>query len=366
MSTDLQPVTRPVRQPVAPPLAVYTDMEDLDPSVGIELLEDHGYRVEYLQTTDPDAIVAGAQQAEALLVGYATVTATMMDALPNLKIIALVSSGFDNVDLEAARERDIWVTNLPGLAAEEVASHALALALAVLRELAFFNDKTAQGDWLSRPQLAPPRLSQTTLGLVGLGRIGSNVAQQARGLFGEVIGYDPHLPDTPETSARLASLGVRRVALKDLLAISGVVSLHLPLTAESHHLIDADALSAMPHGSALVNVSRGQLVDPDALLQAIERGHLRGAALDVLDSEPAPADHILVGHPRILVTPHVAYLSDITLREYVRVQAQNVVSFKERGTPDYPIVSVPARPKDISPTRHPLAGEQDEQEGHPA
>ncbi len=321
------------------PLAVYTDAEDLDPTIGIELLRAHGYRVEYLGTTDPEAIVAGAREATALLVGYAEISAEMMAVLPQLEIIALASSGVDNVDLDGAREHGICVANLPALAAEEVAGHAVALALALLRELPFFADRAAQGDWLSRPPVAPVRLSETRLGLVGLGQIGSVAARQAQGLFGEVVGYDPHLPDTPETAARLAALGVHRVSLEELLASAGVVSLHLPLTEQTHHLIDAAALARMPAGSTLVNVSRGGLVDPVALRDALDRGHLRGAALDVLDVEPAPVDHPLVGHPRVLLTPHVAYLSDHTLREYVRVQAQNVVSYGERGVPDHTVVA---------------------------
>jgi phosphoglycerate dehydrogenase-like enzyme len=322
-------------------LAVYTDADDLDPTPGIELLEAHGFQVDYLRTTDPEMIVAGARNATALLVGYARISAETIAALPQLKIIALASSGTDNVDLDAAADHGVWVANLPALAAEEVASHALALALALLRELPFFAGRAAQGDWLSRPPVPPVRVSATRLGLVGLGHIGSVVAQQARNLFGEVVGYDPHLPDTPETAQRLASLGVRRVELQELVTTSGVVSLHLPLTAETHHLIDATALAAMPSGSTLVNASRGGLVDPDALRAAIDRGHLRGAALDVLDVEPPPPGHPLVGHPRVLLTPHVGYLSDHTLREYIRVQAQNVVSFHERGTPDH-VVAAPA------------------------
>jgi phosphoglycerate dehydrogenase-like enzyme len=330
------------------PLAVYTDAEDLDPTPGIELLEAHGFRVEYLRSTDAEAIVAGAQEAEALLVGYAEMSADVIAALPNLRIIALASSGVDNVDLDAARAHGVWVANLPPLAAEEVAGHALALALSLLRELPFFADRAAAGDWLSRPAYAPARTSATRLGLVGLGHIGGVTARQAAGLFAEVVGYDPYLPDSPATTQRLEALGVRRVCLEELLATSGVVSLHLPLTDETHHLVDAAALATMPAGSTLVNVSRGGLVDPDALRAAVDSGHLRGAALDVLDVEPPQAGHPLVGHPRILVTPHVGYLSDHTLRDYVRVQAQNVVSFRERGAPDH-VALAPSTPEHAAP-----------------
>jgi phosphoglycerate dehydrogenase-like enzyme len=326
------------------PVAVYTDMEDLDYSAGVALLEDNGYDVRYLGTQDPAVIADQAKDAEALLVGYAPVTAEVMDAIPGLKIIALVSMGFDNVDLVAAKERGIWVSNIPGVATEEVASHALALALAVTREIPFFQGRVAEGDWNARPDGMVFRLSQERLGLIGLGRIGSRLGELASGVFGEVIGYDPYLPDTPATREMLAKAGIRRTGLEEVLAESAVVSLHMPLTEETHHIINAESLSTMRPGSYLVNVSRGQLIDDEALRTAVDSGHIRGAALDVLDVEPAPADHPLMGHPRILVTPHVGFLSDYTLAEYIRIQAQNVISRARSGAPDTPLF-------ELAPTR---------------
>lgn len=334
MSTNHSPAS-PVRG--TRPLAVYTDMEDIDHAAGAALLEQHGYEVRYLGTQDPATIAAKAVDAEALLVGYASITAEVMDAIPGLKIIALLSMGFDNVDVEAARRRGIWVANLPGVATEEVASHALALALAVTREIPYFQDRVAAGDWNSRPDSAVFRLSQQRLGLVGLGRIGTKLGELASRVFGEVIGYDPFLPDTEETRAVLAAAGIRRTTFEEVLAESAVVSLHLPLTEDTNRFINADTLRSMRPGSYLVNVSRGQLVDNQALRDAIDTGHLRGAALDVLDVEPAPASHPLMGHPRILITPHVGFLSEHTLSEYVRIQAQNVLSQAETGTPDTPL-----------------------------
>ncbi|WP_115789669.1 C-terminal binding protein [Arthrobacter silvisoli] len=319
------------------PLAVYTDMEDLDYSAGLALLEENGYDVRYLGTQDPKVIAEQAKDAEALLVGYAPVTAAVMDAIPGLRIIALVAMGFDNVDIEAARERGIWVSNLPGVATEEVATHALALALAVTREIPFFQGRVADGDWNTRPDSRVFRLSQERLGLIGLGRIGSRLGEIASGIFGEVIGYDPYLPDTPDTQGMLANAGIRRAGLEEVLAESAVVSLHMPLTAETRHIISAESLAAMRPGSYLVNVSRGELIDNDALRAAVDSGHIRAAALDVLDIEPAPSGHPLMGHPRILVTPHVGFLSDVTLAEYVRIQAQNVVSHARTGFPDTPL-----------------------------
>ncbi|WP_028267825.1 C-terminal binding protein [Arthrobacter sp. MA-N2] len=334
MSTNSNPARR------HRPVAVYTDMEDLEFSAGQRLLEDHGFDVRYLGTQDPAAIAEQAKDAEALLVGYAPITAEVMDAIPGLKIIALVSMGYDNIDLEAAKARGIWVSNLPGVATEEVASHALALALAAAREIPYFHRAVERQDWNSRPEAKVFRLSQERLGLLGLGRIGTRLGDMASRVFGEVVGYDPYLPDTAETRAMLANAGIRRVELEEVIRTSTVLSLHMPLTPETEHIINAETLGRMRPGCFLVNVSRGQLIDNDALRAAVDSGHVRGAALDVLDVEPAPAGHPLMGHPQILITPHVAFLSDHTLAEYVRVQAQNVISLATAGTPDTPLFAL--------------------------
>lgn len=319
------------------PLAVYTDLDDTDFSAGVRLLEEHGFEVRYLDTQDPDAIVAGAQNATAMLVGYATITREMIEQLPKLEIIALMSMGFNNVDVEAATEHGVWVTNIPGAATEEVATHALALALHATRGLSFYGEAVVSGRWNSRAAIAQPRLSSLTLGILGLGKIGSKLAELAQPLFGEIVGYDPFLPDTDETRARLAALGVRRASLEEVRDAANVLSLHVPLTPDTDRFVDAEFLAAMPSGAYLVNVSRGQLVDSQALRAAIDSGHLSGAALDVLDEEPPGDGHPLVGVPGVIVTPHIAYYSDETDAEYVRQQAQNVLTFAARGTPDAPV-----------------------------
>lgn len=319
------------------PLAVYTDVDDTDPAPGIALLEANGFEVRVLGTRDPYAIIAGARDAEVLLPGYASITRDVIASLPRLKVVALMSMGFDEVDVEAATEHGVWVTNVPGAATEEVATHALALLLASARQLPFYTASATPGRWNERAATAPPRLSEQTLGLVGLGRIGREFARLAGPLFGRVVGYDPMLPDTSEVSADLAALGVSRASLEDVRAASDVLSLHLPLTAETTGMVDAGFLAAMPAGSLLVNVSRGGLVDSAALAAALDAGHLAGAALDVLEDEPPAAGHPLLGRDDVVLTPHIAYFSRRTEIEYVRIQAQNAVTTFATGTPDSPV-----------------------------
>lgn len=319
------------------PLAVYTDVDDTDPAPGIALLEANGFEVRVLGTRDPHGIIAGARDADALLPGYASITRKVIASLPRLKVVALMSMGFDEVDVEAATEHGVWVTNVPGAATEEVATHALALLLASVRQLPFYTASATPGRWNERAATAPPRLSEQTLGLVGLGRIGREFARLAGPLFGRVVGYDPMLPDTAEVSADLAALGVRRASLEEVRAASDVLSLHLPLTAETAGMVDAGFLGAMPPGSLLVNVSRGGLVDAAALAAALDAGHLAGAALDVLEHEPPAAGHPLLGRDDVVLTPHIAYFSRRTEIEYVRIQAQNAVTTFATGTPDSPV-----------------------------
>ena len=319
------------------PVAVYTDIDDTDPAPGIALLEAQGFEVRVLGTRDPAAIVSGAQDADALLPGYAAVTREMVAALPRLKVVALMSMGFDYVDLEAATEHGVWVTNVPGAATEEVATHALALLLASARQLPFYTASATPDRWNERAAAPPPRLSEQTLGILGRGRLGRVLARLAGPLFGRVLGDDPMLPHTPEIAADLGRLGIERASLEEVRGASDALSLHMPLTAETAGMVDAAFLAAMPAGSRLINVSRGGLLDNAALVDALERGHLSGAALDVLDQEPPAAGHPLVGRDDVVLTPHIAYFSRFTELEYVRVQAQNAAAAVLEGRPEAPV-----------------------------
>lgn len=331
-------------KPGAGLVAVYTDTEDSDVSLGVSMLQEAGFEVRILETRDPQEIIAGAGDADVLMLGYAPVPREVIEALPRLRLIACMSMGFDFVDIEAAAEHGVWVTNVPGAATEEVATHALALLLHASRQLPFYLGSATAERWNERADVPPRRLSETTLGIVGLGKIGRELARLAGPLFGRIVGFDPLLPDTPEVQGALDAIGVERTSLKGVRREADVLSLHLPLTQETAGMIDADFLAEMPAGAVIVNVSRGALIDVPALVDALDSGRISAAALDVLEEEPPQAEHPLLGRSDVVLTPHIAYFSDRTEADYVRIQARNAIALAETGRPEAP-VNAPPEPR---------------------
>ncbi|MDJ1137275.1 C-terminal binding protein [Streptomyces iconiensis] len=318
---------------MAKPVVAFTDVDDLDPEPGVRLLADAGFEVRVVRSRDPDVIAASAAGAVALVVGYARIDAKLLDRLPSLRILATMSAGYDMVDTAAACERGLWVTHLPDSATEDVAAHALASALALVRGLAHADAAVRSGGWSADFRELPRRTGELTLGLVGMGRIARVLARYAAPLFGRVAAHDPR------ASASGWPEGVDRLGLDALLESSDVLSLHCPLTEDTHGLVDGALLSRMRPGSWLVNVSRGELVEPHALLDALDSGRLSGAALDVFPVEPPEARDPLRTHPRLLLSPHSAFRSGASLRAYAVKPAENILAWHRTGAPLTPVVT---------------------------
>ena len=300
-------------------LAVYTDTDDLDPSAGIELLKLAGFEVVRLETHDATEIAAAAKGAAALLVGYANISKDLIDQLTSLEVVSMLSTGTDNVDVQALANRNISLVTLGALPAEEVATHTLAITLAMLRGIDKFAAAAQRLEWFKTPYpVVPPRLSQLKLGILGFGRIGQLVAKYGAPMFGSVIFHDPFISTESD---------FKSVSFDELIKESDVLSINIPATLENKHLFNKDLFAAMKPGSYLVNASRGSIVNSNALAAALKSGHLAGAALDVIDGEPAQSDNPLLNNPSVILTPHVAYLSQFTQKAYITVQAQNVIDF---------------------------------------
>lgn len=313
----------------ARPTVLYMPLEGIEVAPALRLLEDGGFDVVRLGAPrlGPDT----PRDAVALLAGYDPVTAELMDQLPDLRVIATHSAGYDMIDVAAATERGIWVCNLPDGASEEVATHALALTLSSLRQLPEWQVRVRRGEWIEDPSLPLRRLSELTCGVIGLGRIGSRYARMASAVFGRTVGVDPYLPDEGWPP------GVERSDHDSIFATCDVVSLHVPLTEETWRMASAERIAGMRPGAVLVNVSRGALVDEEALLAALDAGRLAGAGLDVLAVEPPSPDHPLLHHTRVVVTPHVGYLSAESGVEYAVKPARNILTWAHDGRPWSPV-----------------------------
>ena len=300
---------------------VVTDTGQLDFERGLGALHAAGHQADVLETTDPAEVAGKAADADALIVSFCPIDAELLAALPKLRVIATTTVGVDRIDTRAARQRGIDVCNLPSLASEEVAVHALAGMLTLIREIPSCHREATTGSWDFSRVPMPPRASELTLGLFGLGRIAQRLAALAAPLVGKIVAFDPFLPDEHWPD------GVERVSSSDdLFTVSNVLSLHAPATAETRHAVNTRTLGLMPSGSYLVNVARGDLVCTQDVLTAIDAGRLAGAFLDVVDPEPPSPDDPILRHPRVVVTPHAAFYSAATTREYVMVPVRNVIA----------------------------------------
>ncbi len=314
------------------PRLLFTDQDYPDLALEQEVFDAAGIELSVKECRSEEALIATAADVDALLIQYAPVTERVIAALPRLGIISRIGAGFDTVDTEACARHGVWLANSPDYGVGEVATHALALCLALVRNVVAYDRDIRNGKWhyLSSGKLR--RASEMTLGIVGLGRIGKRMAHVSRNVFRRVIAFDPYLIDGDFPAF------VERSGLEALFEQSDVVSLHTPLNAETRGMVGRSLLGRMRRGSFLVNTSRGAVVEIDDLLHALDSGILAGAALDVLPVEPVPADSRLLQQPKLILTPHAAFFSVQAEIELRRKAAQNIVSWVKRGRPDYVVV----------------------------
>ncbi len=258
-----------------------------------------------LQTGHERDVIARGTGADVLLVYHdIKLTAATIDALPRCKAIIRCGVGFDNVDLQAAGRNGIVVCNVPDYGTEEVADHALMMMLAVGRRLLPSDQLVRSGGWEPNVAFGTPRMRGKTLGVIGLGRIGTAMAMRGKALGMRVVFLDPFLPDGPDKA-----LGIERArSVEELLPQCHFVSLHCPLTAQTRHILNAKTLALLPRGAYVVNTARGGCIDLAALAAALDSGQVAYAGIDVIEGEPAVPEAIRT-HPRVLLTPHTAFYS---------------------------------------------------------
>jgi D-3-phosphoglycerate dehydrogenase len=295
-------------------------------AVGVDALRKHGLDVDVAGTLDEVALTARLPECEGLIVRSATrVTRTAIAAATRLEVIGRAGAGVDTIDVEAATERGIIVMNTPGGNTTAVAEHTLALVLALARRLPVADASLKAGRW-EKSRLQGVELLGKTLGILGLGRIGSEVARRALGFRMQVLAYDPYL--TREAAERL---GVESVELDELLTRSDFITIHAPLTGDTRHLIGEAELARMKPGVRLINCARGGIIDEAALARALASGRVGGAGLDVFEREPPPADHPLLRFEQVVLTPHLGAATDEAQSAVALAIADQVADVLVRG-----------------------------------
>lgn len=273
------------------------------------------------QCRSEDETLEAVRGAHAVLNNFAPMTHRVMAAMAPGAVVVRYGVGVDNVDLAAARALGVRVCNVPDYGVEEVADHAAAMTLALARKLDHYGTGIRNGEWKIAQMVDGLRsLRDTTVGLIGLGRIARAFASRMAAFGCTIVGYDPYV-----TNQQAREAGIEPMSRAEVIACANVLSLHVPLTPETRHVIDADAMAQMPKGAILINCSRGGLIDETALAAALASGKLSGAGLDVFEKEPLPADSPLRSAPHLLVSPHAAFFSDASVDALQRLASEEAL-----------------------------------------
>lgn len=295
----------------------------------IERFDNEGYEVVITRLKDFDADskkYSGSASVVMFQVGF-IVDKALIDTLDNCKAIIAMGMGFQNVDMEAASNKGIHVSNIPDYCIEEVSDHTVAMMFHGMRRLSDYSAVVKNGSWDSFAVSGIKPISSLTVGLLGFGRIAKKVAEKLKPFGAEIIAHDAFIP-----REIFEEHGVESVSFDDLMQRSDHLSLHVPLTGDTKHIINADSLKLMQDGTYIINTCRGGIIKEDDLVQAIESGKVGGAALDVLEQEPPDFSDSLLNMEEVLITPHSAYYSDEALKN-LRVKAcDKVVEAMETGT----------------------------------
>ena len=316
------------------PSVLITDFMGDDTALEKELFSRAGHELHVASSPEPEEWMEVAIRVDAILTRHAPLRASTIDRLKRCRIIARYGSGHDNIDVDQATANGIVVTNVPGYSSEEVADHTVALLLASARHLPSYMACVREGGWTPRPLPPVLRIRGRRLALLGFGRIGRAVAQRMIAFGVEIVVYDPFATELPEGVLRAPSI-------HELVHDADFLSLHAPLTAQTHGCIDAARIAALKRGAIVVNVARGGLLDLPAAIDALTSGQLGGLAVDVVDEEPLPDGHPLRSLERAIVTPHVAYFSQASVEEAKRRSVEEILAVLD-GRPPLHAIAAPA------------------------
>ncbi|MBN1648137.1 MAG: C-terminal binding protein [Spirochaetales bacterium] len=296
-----------------------------------EILSDYTDQLLVCPPCEGEEILEYIADADALLVNQYKMTASIIRQLEKCRILSRYGIGYDNVDIDAATGRNIWVARVPDYCFDEVGEHALAMLLALARQLPLIDAGVRRGEWNIHVKLDIPRVAGSTLGILGFGGTGRAFARKCSGIgFGRVLVCDPFIADDSVFPGE-------RVSFEELLEESDYLSLHIPYNSSTRHIINRSALARMKKSAVLINTSRGAVVDTNALYQALAERSVAAAGLDVFEDEPPVLTEKIRSIPGLLVSDHSAYYSSSSIAELKKKAALNIVDVFEDKAPGYPV-----------------------------
>jgi D-3-phosphoglycerate dehydrogenase len=302
-----------------------------------EILSAVGCRVLPLEFSNDAELLGAIREIDAILPRYVNIERHHIEAMSRCKIIARSGIGVDIVDVQAATQRGIWVTNVPRYCEEEVADHAMALILACARKLNPYQHGVQQANWKWQSGKPIKRLSESTFGLIGFGKIGRLIWDRMRAFGSRGLVFDPYLP-----AKVISDAGAQKTDLDELLQQADIIHIQSPLTAETFHLIGAREINLLQPEAVITNTARGPIIDEQALYQALVTGKIAAAGLDDLEEEPAKIrgwrpDNPLIHLPNVIVTPHAAWYSEQAAEEVKRISASEIARVLSGQRPLYPV-----------------------------
>lgn len=312
------------------PKVYVTDYEFTNLDYEEAVIAEAGGELIGVQCKREEEVIEKCKDAIGLIVQYAPITRRVMESLPGLKVISRYGVGVDTLEIPAATDLGICVANVPDANLEEVSDHALSLLMACARKIVMLNNQVKAGKWSYKTAIPVHRFQTQKLGLLSFGQIAQKLAVKAAALGLKTLTFDPYLP-----GAVAQKYGVEPVSLEELLKESDYISVHTPLTKETRHLVSENELKMMKKSAFLINTGRGPIIEESALIRALEEGWIAGAALDVLETEPADPSSPLLTMDNVILTPHAAWYSEESLVETRTKAAQGVAEVVRGFFPKY-------------------------------
>lgn len=287
-----------------------------------EIFQKSGLEIDFIkaQCKTEEEVMEQAKEVDAILNQYAPISRRVIESLENTKIISRYGVGVNTIDLDAAKEKGITVANVPDYGMEEVSNHALALLLSSARKVALLNNEVKKGNWDFKVCVPIHRFDKQTVGVLGFGRIPRRFIEKVKPLGFKTAAYDPFV-----SAADMAAVGVQKMDLDEILAVADYLSIHVPLLNDTYHLINEGRLKQMKRNAVIINTARGPIIDEKALSDALEKGIIAGAALDVTENEPVSIESPLLTMDNVIITPHSAWYSEEAMVELRQKAARNIV-----------------------------------------